>query len=84
MLHDAEAILVIIVSVTLTIFLIAAITVLVLVSKLIQSVRRIVDHAEAVIETAGSAAEMLRNASGPLALFKVIRNILDTFDKKKK
>jgi hypothetical protein len=83
MLHNAEAILVIIVSVTLTVFLVAAIVVLVLISRLIQSVRRIVTHAEEVIETAGSAAEMLRNASGPLALFKVIRNIMRTFEKKR-
>ncbi len=81
MLHNAEAVLVIIVSVTLTIFLTAAIVVLVFVAKLVASLRRIVDRAEQVVETAGTAAEMLRNASGPLAFFKVLRNIMRSVDK---
>jgi CHASE3 domain sensor protein len=84
MLHNAEAILVIIVSVTLTVFLVAAIVVLVLISKLIKSVRRMVEHAEQVVETAGTAAEMMRNASGPLALFKVLRNVMKTVESKRK
>lgn len=80
-MHNAESILVIIVSSVLTIFLIASIVVLVLIAKLVASVKRIVEHAEQVLETAGEAAEMLRNASGPLALFKVVRNIMNSFDK---
>jgi len=76
--------LVIIVSTTLALFLIAAIAVLVMVAKLIQSVRRIVDQAEKVVETAGEAAEMMRNASGPLALFKVVRNMVKAVDKTRK
>jgi len=56
----------------------------VMVAKLIQSVRRIVDQAEKVVETAGEAAEMMRNASGPLALFKVVRNMVKAVDKTRK
>lgn len=83
-MQNAESILVIIVSATLALFLIAAIAVLVMVAKLIQSVRRIVDQAEKVVETAGEAAEMMRNASGPLALFKVVRNMVKAVDKMRK
>ena len=83
-MQNAESILVIIVSTTLALFLIAAIAVLVMVAKLIQSVRRIVDQAEKVVETAGEAAEMMRNASGPLALFKVVRNMVKAVDKTRK
>jgi hypothetical protein len=58
--------------------------VLVMIAKLVQSLRRIIDNAERVVETAGEAAEMLRNASGPLALFKVVRNMVDAVDKMRK
>lgn len=80
-MQHAESILVIIVSVVLTLFLLVGITVLVLIAKLISAIRRIVVHAEKVVESAGDAAEMLRNASGPLALFKVLRNILKAVEK---
>lgn len=80
-MNNAESILVIIVSVTLTIFLIVAIVTLILIAKLVSSVKRIVEHAEQVVETAGEAAAMLRNASGPLAFFKVVRNIVKNIDK---
>ena len=80
-MQNAEAILVIIVSSVLTLFLIVSIIVLVMIAKLVSAIKRMVDHAEQVVETAGEAAEMLRNASGPLALFKVLRNVVNSFDK---
>ncbi len=80
-MHEAESILVIIVSSVLTLFLLVSIIVLVLVARLIAAIKRMVDHAEQVVETAGEAAEMLKNASGPLALFKVLRNVMKTVDK---
>ena len=83
-MNTAESILVIIVSATLTIFLVVAIVTLVLIAKLVTSVKHVVDHAEKVVETAGEAAEMLRNASGPLAFFKVVRNIIKNIDKMRK
>lgn len=80
-MHNAESILVIITSATLSLFLVVGIVVLVLIAKLLQALRRIVERAEQVVETAGEAAEMLRNASGPLAFFKVIGNIVRTVNK---
>jgi hypothetical protein len=81
MLHNAEAILVIITSTTLSLFLVAGIVVLVLIARVLKAVHRIIEHAERVVETAGTAAEMLRNASGPLAFFKVMRNIMQSVEK---
>lgn len=80
-MHNVESILVIITSATLSIFLIAGIVVLVLIAKLLRAVRRVVEHAEQLVETASEAAEMLKNASGPLAFFKVVGNIVRTVDK---
>lgn len=83
-MQNAESILVIIVSAVLTLFLVTAIIVLVMVARLIKAIRRVVEHAETVLETAGEAAEMLRNASGPLAIFKVVRNMVNSVDKMRK
>jgi len=80
-MHEAESILVIIVSATLTLFLLLAIIVLVLIARVLFTIKRIVEHADRVIETAGEAADMLKNVSGPLALFKLLRNIIRTFEK---
>ena len=80
-MHSAESILVIIVSAVLSLFLIIAIVVLLLVARMVRSLHRLIRHAERVMATAGDAAEMLKNASGPLALFKVVRNIMHAVDK---
>lgn len=80
-MHEAESILVIIVSTALTLFLLLAIIVLVLIARVLFTIKRIVEHADRVIETAGEAAGMLKNVSGPLALFKLLRNIIRTFEK---
>jgi hypothetical protein len=78
--HSAEIVLIIIISAALSLFLIVGIVVLVLIAKLLQAVRHIVQKAEKVVDTAGNAAEMLRNASGPLAVFKVVRHIIRTVE----
>ena len=83
-MHEAESILVIIVSSVLTLFLIISIIVLVMTAKLVSAIRRVVERAESVVETASEAAEMMRNASGPLALFKVVSNILKSVEKMRK
>ena len=83
-MHEAESILVIIVSSVLTLFLIISIIVLVMIAKLVSAIRRVVERAESVVETASEAAEMMRNASGPLALFKVVSNILKSVEKMRK
>lgn len=83
-MHTAEEILVIIVSAALSLFLLAAIVVLVLIAKLVRTLRRVIEQAERVVETAGDAAEVLRNVSGPLAVFKIIRNVLKAVEKARK
>jgi hypothetical protein len=49
---------------------------MVIVLKLIGSLRRIVERAEEAVESVESAAEVLRDTSGRLALFKLVRNII--------
>lgn len=83
-MQNAESTLVIIVSTVLALFLLTAIIVLIMIAKLVQSIKRVVEQAERVVETAGEAADMLRNASGPLALFKLVRNMMNAVDKARK
>jgi hypothetical protein len=75
-MDTATQVLVIIVSTVLTIFLIVFIVLMVLVIKLIKQLKVIVDHAEKAVDSVSTAGEFLRNVSGPLALAKLIRNIM--------
>lgn len=83
-MQNAESILVIIVSSVLSLFLIVGIIALVMFARLMASIQRVVERAEEVVETAGEAAEMLKNASGPLALFKVLRHMMKSVEKMQK
>jgi hypothetical protein len=83
-MQNAESILVVILASVLIIFLIVGIVLLAMVAKLVQAMRRVVQRAEHVVESAGDAADLLKNASGPLALFKLVRNIMKAVDKARK
>jgi len=81
---NAESILVIVVTAVFTLFLIVAIVATILVAKLVSSARGLVKKAEEFIDSAESAAGALKNVGGPLALFKLIRNIISMIEKVRK
>jgi hypothetical protein len=83
-MEHAQEILVIIVSSLLSLFLIFGIIVLVLAIKLVRAVRKVVGKAEHDIDSAEAATEVIKNASGPLAVLKLIRNIVKTVEKRRK
>jgi hypothetical protein len=83
-MENAQTILVIIVSAVLSMFLIVSIVVLVLVAKLVGSARRAIAKAEHVIDSAEAATDIIKNAGGPLAAFKIIRNIMRVAEKFRK
>lgn len=83
-MENAESILVIIVSSVLTVFLIVAIVLLGLVIKLVQQLKRIADKTENAVEAVEHAGELFKNTSGPLALFKLVRNMMNRNKKKGK
>lgn len=80
----AESILVIIVSAALTVFLIVAIVSLVMITKLVNSVRTLAKKAEGLVDSAESAADVLKNVGGPLAVFKLVRNIITMINQARK
>jgi hypothetical protein len=79
-----DTVLVIILTTLLSIFFILCIAAMVMVVKLLSSVRRIVDKAEDVIDSVESAAEVLRDTQGKLAFFKLINNIIKLATKRGK
>jgi hypothetical protein len=71
-----DQVFIIILSVLLSVFFLLCIMVMVLVVKLLKSIRDVVLKAEEVVDSVESAAEVLKDTSGRLAFFKLIRNIV--------
>jgi hypothetical protein len=76
-----DQVLLIVVAALLSIFLLLLIGVMVGILKLIKALREMVAKAEEVADSVESAAEVLRDTSGPLAAFKLIRNIMKATQK---
>lgn len=74
-MDTSQEILVIILSTALAVLLILAIAIAVMAIKLLQTVRRITDKAEHVIQTAENVGEAFSNATGSLAFVRVLRNV---------
>lgn len=78
-----DTVLVIILTTLLSVFFILCIAVMVVVLKLLGSVRQVVTKAEEVVDSVESAAEVLKDTSGRLAFFKLVRNIMKMMQGKK-
>ncbi|MBI5906840.1 hypothetical protein HY857_02190 [Candidatus Saccharibacteria bacterium] len=72
----AEALL-IIVSATLSVFLILLIVVVVYVISLLKQIRRIAEHAENVADSVESAASAFEKTASPLAVLKIVGSIVE-------
>lgn len=74
-MDTAEQILVIFLSTALAIFLVLAITIAIMVVRLVANLRMIAQKAESIVDSAESVAEMFKKASGPLTVMHFIRGI---------
>lgn len=83
-METSEQILVVILATALAVLLVLAIVIAVLIIKLLKTVGRITDKAEHVIQTAEHVGEAFSNVGGPLAIFKVIKNITELVSKHNK
>ena len=63
-------------------FLLSSIAVLYVI-KVLKSIQQVVIKAEGVIESVESATDILKGASGKLAIIKLIKNIVDMVQHKK-
>lgn len=76
-LSTVQQVLLSILAATLALFLILAIAIAVMVIRLLKSLRTIVDKAEKVVESAEAVGDILKKASGPLGVFRLIQGIID-------
>ena len=83
-MEDAAYWLLIIVSATLSVFLILAIVALIYFIKLLSSLRRISAKAENVAESVEAAAETFERSAKPMAVLKLVSNIADSVAKFRK
>jgi hypothetical protein len=75
-MSTTDNVLLIIITSLLSLLLLATIAVVVIIFKLLSSIRKVVIKAESVIDSVESAADVIKDTQGRLALFKLIRNIM--------
>ena len=83
-MNTTDTVLLIIITSLMSIFFLLAIAAAIAVLKLITTIKNAVSKAESVIDSVESAAGVFKDASGPMAAFKLIKNILDLVQKHKK
>lgn len=83
-MDGATEVLIIILSVTLTVFLLLGITLAVILIKLSKALQRIATKAEDVIDNVESAAASFSGVAGKLATGKFLANIVELVMKKRK
>lgn len=79
-----ETVLLIVVGSLLSIFIVMCIAVVVGVLKLVNALKAVVQKAENVVDSVESAAEVLKDTSGRLAFFKLVKNIIKLVQKGRK
>lgn len=80
-MNTTEHILLIVLAAALALFLLLAIVITVQVIRLLKVVNKITAKAEHVIETAENVGEVFKNAAGPLALMRIVSNVVNTVTK---
>lgn len=68
----------------LSLYTLLGIGLLVMLIKLVGQVKKVVARAEEVVDSVESAAEVLKDTSGRLAFFKIVRNIIKLVQNKEK
>jgi ABC-type multidrug transport system fused ATPase/permease subunit len=80
-METAALVLLIVVSSALTIFLIVAIVAISYFIGVLKQVKRLTTQAESAVDSLESAATTLRNSASPLAVLKLIGNIVNQASK---
>jgi hypothetical protein len=81
-----DTVFLIITACAISLFFLLGAVVMAVVLKLVKSVKRVVAKAENTIESVSEATDVLKNighnAEGPLAVLKVVRNIMNLVNRK--
>ncbi len=83
-METSQEILVVILATALAVLLVISIVIAILAYKVLKAIRRITEKAEHIVESAEHVGEAFSNATGSLALFKVIRNVTSLVTKASK
>jgi hypothetical protein len=83
-MNTTDTVLLIILTTLLSIFFVLCIAALIIVLKLLASIRQVVAKAEGVVDSVESAAEVLRDTQGRLAIIKLIKNIIKLAQRSRK
>lgn len=81
-MDTATHVLVVILSSFLALFILLGIIVAIQVIRVLTMIQRIAQKAESVIESAESVGAIFKNAAGPLAILKVITNMVRVVKRK--
>lgn len=84
MYNDWFAALVIILATVLAIFLLLSIALVLKLIQIANAAKKITEQAEAVADKAEYIADFFKKSAGPMALFKLMTNIGETFHKKQR
>lgn len=79
-----DTVLLIILTSLLSLFFILCIALVIVLLKLLASVKRVVAKAEDVVDSVESAAEVFKDTQGRLAFFKLVRNIMKLVQRSRK
>ena len=86
-MSTVDSVFLIITACAISLFFLLGAVALVFVIKLIKSVKRAVAKAESAIDSVEAATETIKNigvnASGPLAVYKVVKNIVNLMNRRK-
>jgi hypothetical protein len=75
-MNTSEHILVIVLAAMLALFLLLSVVIAIQIVRLLHKIQLIAQKAESVIESAESVGTVFKNAAGPMALVRVIRNMI--------
>lgn len=83
-MDTASQALLIIVSATLTVFLIVSIIAIVKLIQILKSVKHITETASKIADNAEVASEFFKNTAGPAAIAKLVSNVVQSITNRKK
>ncbi len=76
-MNGAERVLVVILSATLALFLVLAITAIVIGIQILRHIKRIMEKAEKIADKAEAVGEFFQRSAGPMAIGRLITNVAE-------
>ncbi len=84
LMNTAEQILVVILAAALAVLLVLSITATIYLIKLIKTLQNVADKAESFVDSAERTAEIVKSAVGQLSLVRFVQNVVEMVQKRSK